>query len=49
MAEMTRIQVPMDDELMAALERYAKEIGMSKADVVKQCLWAEFGPQPPQD
>jgi hypothetical protein len=34
----------MDDELFAALECYAKEVGLSKAEVVKRCLWAEFGP-----
>jgi hypothetical protein len=37
-----------DDELFAALERYAKEVGMSKAEVVRACLMAEFGPLLPR-
>ena len=34
----------MDDELFVALERYAKELGLSTAEAVRRCLWAEFGP-----
>jgi len=43
MADLKYIEIPMDDELMAALERHAKEVGMSEAEVVRACLIAEFG------
>lgn len=43
MAELKNLEIPMDDELMAALERHAEEVGMSKAEVVRACLIAEFG------
>jgi hypothetical protein len=45
MTEMKRLQISMDDELLSALERYAKEVGMSKAEVVKMCLLREFRPE----
>ncbi len=43
MAQMKRISVTMD-ELFVALACYAKELGLSKAEVVRRCLWVEFGP-----
>lgn len=46
MEQMKRMQIAMDDELFVALERYAKEVGLSKAEVVRRCLLAEFGPLP---
>jgi metal-responsive CopG/Arc/MetJ family transcriptional regulator len=47
MGQMKQLEISMDDELFAALERYAEEAGISKGEVVRRCLRAEFGPPPP--
>jgi metal-responsive CopG/Arc/MetJ family transcriptional regulator len=44
MSKMKRLRISMDNELLSALERYAKEVDMTKAEVVRACLLAEFGP-----
>lgn len=45
---MKQLEIAMDDELFAVLERYAEEAGISKGEVVRRCLQAEFGLPPSQ-
>jgi hypothetical protein len=44
MTQMKRLQMAMDNNLLAALEHYARAVGLSKAEVVRRCLLAELGP-----
>jgi hypothetical protein len=44
---MKRLQISIEPELDAAVARYADEEGLSKAEVIRQCVWSEFRVLPP--
>lgn len=47
MARMKRLQVSLEPELDAELERVARSEGVSKAEVVRRCLREGIEPLPP--
>jgi hypothetical protein len=47
MARMKRLQISIEPELDAAVERYADEEGLSKAEVIRRCVRSEFRLLPP--
>jgi hypothetical protein len=44
---MKRLQISIEPELDAAVERYADEEGLSKAEVIRRCVRNEFKVLPP--
>lgn len=44
---MKRLQISIEPELDAEVERYADEVGLSKAEVIRRCVRNEFGILPP--
>lgn len=42
MARMKRLTISMDDELYAAVEQHAEQLGITMAEVVKRCLRAQL-------
>lgn len=42
MARMKRLQISIEPELDAAVERYADEEGLSKAEVIRRCVRNEL-------
>lgn len=47
MARMKRLQISIEPELDAAVERRADEEGLSKAEVIRRCVREEIRPLPP--
>lgn len=47
MARMKRLQISIEPELDAAVERRAEEEGLSKAEVIRRCVREEIEPLPP--
>lgn len=47
MARMKRLQISIEPELDAAVERRAEEEGVSKAEVIRRCVRGEIRPLPP--
>ena len=47
MARMKRLQISIEPELDAAVERRAEEEGLSKAEVIRRCVREEIRPLPP--
>ena len=47
MARMKRLQISIEPELDAAVERRAEEQGLSKAEVIRRCVRGEVRPLPP--
>lgn len=47
MARMKRLQISIEPELDAAVERRAEEEGLSKAEVIRRCVREEVRPLPP--
>jgi hypothetical protein len=47
MARMKRLQISIEPELDAAVERRAEEEGLSKAEVIRRCVREEIQPLPP--
>ena len=47
MARMKRLQISIEPELDAAVERRADEEGLSKAEVIRRCVREEIQPVPP--
>lgn len=47
MARMKRLQISIEPELDAAVERRADEEGLSKAEVIRQCVRERVHPLPP--
>lgn len=47
MARMKRLQISIEPELDAAVERRADEEGLSKAAVIRRCVREEVRPLPP--
>ena len=47
MARMKRLQISIEPELDAAVERRAEEDGLSKAEVIRRCVREEIRPLPP--
>lgn len=46
MARMKRLQISIEPELDAAVERRAEEEGLSKAEVIRRCVREEVRPLP---
>jgi len=46
MARMKRLQISIEPELDAAVERRAEEEGLSKAEVIRRCVREEIQPLP---
>lgn len=46
MARMKRLQISIEPELDAAVERRADEAGISKAEVIRRCVREEIRPLP---
>jgi ribbon-helix-helix CopG family protein len=46
-ARMKRLQISIEPELDEAVERYAEEQGLSKAEVIRRCVREEIRPLPP--
>lgn len=46
MARMKRLQISIEPELDAAVERRADEEGLSKAEVIRRCVREEIRPLP---
>jgi Ribbon-helix-helix protein, copG family len=46
-ARMKRLQISIEPELDAAVERYADEEGLSKAEVIRRCVRNELRVLPP--
>lgn len=44
---MKRLQISIEPELDAAVERRANEKGLSKAEVIRRCVRARVKPLPP--
>jgi hypothetical protein len=44
---MKRLQISIEPELDAEVERYAEEEGLSKAEVIRRCVRNEFRILPP--
>jgi hypothetical protein len=44
---MKRLQISIEPELDAAVERRAEEEGLSKAEVIRRCVREEIRPLPP--
>lgn len=44
---MKRLQISIEPELDAAVERRAEEEGLSKAEVIRRCVREEIQPLPP--
>jgi hypothetical protein len=44
---MKRLQISIEPELDAAVERRADEEGLSKAEVIRRCVREEIQPLPP--
>jgi hypothetical protein len=44
---MKRLQISIEPELDAAVERRAEEQGLSKAEVIRRCVREEIRPLPP--
>ena len=44
---MKRLQISIEPELDAAVERYADEEGLSKAEVIRRCVREQIRPLPP--
>lgn len=47
MARMKRLQISIEPELDAAVERRAEEEGLSKAEVIRRCVRERVKPLPP--
>lgn len=47
MARMKRLQISIEPELDAAVERRADEEGLSKAEVIRRCVREGIRPLPP--
>jgi metal-responsive CopG/Arc/MetJ family transcriptional regulator len=47
LARMKRLQISIEPELDAAVERRAEEEGLSKAEVIRRCVRSEIRPLPP--
>jgi hypothetical protein len=47
LARMKRLQISIEPELDAAVERRAEEEGLSKAEVIRRCVREEIRPLPP--
>lgn len=47
MARMKRLQISIEPELDAAVERRADEEGISKAEVIRRCVRERVKPLPP--
>lgn len=47
MARMKRLQISIEPELDAEVERYADEEGLSKAEVIRRCVRNELRLLPP--
>lgn len=47
MARMKRLQISIEPELDAAVERRADEEGLSKAEVIRRCVRERVKPLPP--
>ncbi len=47
MARMKRLQISIEPDLDAAVERRAEEEGLSKAEVIRRCVRARVKPLPP--
>lgn len=47
MARMKRLQISIEPELDAAVERRAEEEGLSKAEVIRRCVREKVRPLPP--
>jgi hypothetical protein len=47
MARMKRLQISIEPELDAAVERRAEEMGLSKAEVIRRCVREEIRALPP--
>lgn len=47
MARMKRLQISIEPDLDAAVERRADEEGLSKAEVIRRCVREEIRPLPP--
>ena len=47
MARMKRLQISIEPELDAAVERRADEEGLSKAEVIRRCVREQVKPLPP--
>jgi hypothetical protein len=48
-ARMKRLQISIEPELDAAVERRAEEEGLSKAEVIRRCVRERVEPLPPID
>jgi metal-responsive CopG/Arc/MetJ family transcriptional regulator len=46
-ARMKRLQISIEPDLDAAVERRAEEEGLSKAEVIRRCVREEIRPLPP--
>ncbi len=47
MARMKRLQISIEPELDAAVDRRAEEEGLSKAEVIRRCVRERVKPLPP--
>lgn len=47
MARMKRLQISIEPDLDAAVERRADEEGLSKAEVIRRCVREQVRPLPP--
>jgi hypothetical protein len=47
LARMKRLQISIEPELDAAVERRAEEEGLSKAEVIRRCVRERVEPLPP--